>query len=112
MINSIVNNILKKKKSDVDTTELTSLYKKPPTEKGLDVPSFQIFKPNYAHQADLLFLPTDKFGLKYALVVVDVHDKRVDAQAIRKKDDVSVLSAFKKIYARGILKFPKILNIN
>jgi hypothetical protein len=112
MISSIVNNILKKKNSDVNTTELDSLYKKPPPEKGLDMPSFQIFKPNYAHQADLLFLPTDKFGFKYALVVVDVHDKRVDAQAIKKKDDVSVLNAFKKIYARSILKYPKILEVD
>jgi hypothetical protein len=76
------------------------------------MPSFQIFKPNYAHQADLLFLPSDRFGLKYALVIVDVHDKRVDAQPIKGKDSKIMITAFKKIYERGILNYPKILEVD
>jgi len=54
------------------------------------------------HQADLLFLPTDK-GHKYALTVVDVASRNVDAVPLKDKSAASVKSGFQKIYNRGIL---------
>ena len=42
-------------------------------------------KPNYIHQADLLFLPED-MTYKYALVVVDVALRYVDVESLSKKE--------------------------
>ena len=94
-------------------SELYQLYKKPLKEKGVDIPTIQVFKPNFEHQADLLYLPHDK-EYKYALVVADSHNKKMDAEPIKSKvqGDNEILNAFKKIYSRGILKFPKILKMD
>jgi len=72
-------NELKKKDKN---TELSQLYKKPISEKGVDIPKIQIFKPNYEHQADILYLPHDK-GYKYLLVVVDLYDNAIDAEPVK-----------------------------
>ena len=65
-------NELKKKDK---RSELNQLYKRPLPERGVDMPKIQIFKPNYEHQADLLYMPHDK-GYKYILVVADSHNKK------------------------------------
>jgi hypothetical protein len=70
------------------------------------MPHFDNTIPNYTHQADLLFLPTDD-GYHYALVVVDAATRKTDSEPLKNKTAADVLDAFKKIYARGILKFPK-----
>lgn len=62
--------------------------------------------PNFAHMADLLFLPNDH-GYKYALVVVDTNTRKVDAEPLKTKSSKNVLKAFQKIYKRGILKTPE-----
>lgn len=94
-------------------TELYQLYQRPLKEKGIDTPTIQIFEPNYEHQADILYLPHDK-GYKYALVVVDSHNKKIDAEPIKSKvqGDNEIVDAFKRIYSRNILKFPKILKMD
>jgi hypothetical protein len=53
---------IKNKKSQKNSKEiknLNSLYETPKKEKGVDMPHLQIFEPNYLHQADLLYMPTD-----------------------------------------------------
>ena len=59
----------------------------------------------------MLFLPKDN-GYKYALVVVDDHSKKCDAVPLRSKDTDAVLKAIIKIYGRGILHYPKVLEID
>jgi hypothetical protein len=56
--------------SNIDKT----LYTAPRNLKDENQATFQVFEPNSIHQADLLFLPTEKFGFKYALVVVDTNN--------------------------------------
>jgi hypothetical protein len=73
--------------------------------KERTVPKHKAYKKNAVHQADLLFLPTDD-GYKYALVVVDVFDRSVDAEALRTKNPEDVLDAFGKIYRRRYLSVP------
>lgn len=45
----------------------------------------RLTEPGMIHQADLLFLPNDKCH-KYALVVVDIGSKLVDAQPLKSKE--------------------------
>ena len=105
MIKNLVKKLIGDKK---DTTLLHELYEKPKTERGKDVPTFQVYKEGIYSQADLLFLPSN-FGYKYLLVVVDNHSKKCDAEPIKQKDSDTVVKAFKKIYARGILLMPKVI---
>jgi hypothetical protein len=87
-------------------TVLNSLYAIPKKDKGLEIPKTQIIGKNVLHQADLLFLPTDQFGFKYCLVVVDLSSKKCDAVPIKTKTAVAVRNGFKKLYARKILEVP------
>lgn len=81
------------------------LLKPPKKDKGVNMPHFNVVKEDAVHQADILFLPTDK-GFKYLLVVVDVNSRHVEAEPLKNKDNESVLHAFQKIYNRKILKLP------
>jgi transposase InsO family protein len=56
-------------------------------------------------------MPNDD-GYKYALVIVDIYDRKTDAEPIKDKTTKSVLDAFKKIYERHILKIPKWLHVD
>lgn len=86
---------------------LRNIYKRPKRDKGDEMPKFQEFKPNVVHQMDILYLPTDpNTGDKYLLVVIDVADRKVDAEPLKKRDADSVAKALAKIYRRGILKTP------
>lgn len=111
MISKIVKNILGNKTDDKQTKQLKELYKQPLPERGLNVPSFQVFKSGIDQQADLLFLPHN-YGYKYCLVVVDDHNKKCDAEPIKNKEAQTVLKAFKKIYARGILTIPANITVD
>ena len=69
------------------------------------------------HQADLLFLPHDKLPrgkkvYKYALTVVDVASRYKDAEALTSKDSDDVSRGFAKIYRRGPLKWPQLLQVD
>ena len=111
LVSRIVNKLIKNKDPTKDTKDLESLYKQPRTERKDEEPHFSIYKESYAQQAELLFLPSDN-GFKYALVVVDDHSKKCDAVPLRSKDNEAVLKAIIKIYGRGILKYPKVLEID
>ena len=50
----------------------------------------------------------DNSGYKYALVVVDDHDKKCDAVPLKERSQEAVLEGFKELYSHGILKKPKL----
>lgn len=87
------------------------LMKRPPKEKKVNAPIMNPdIKPWTIQQADLLFLPSKKkTDYKYALVVVDVATRQMDAEPLRSKAASAVAGAFKKIYERGIIKKPRLL---
>ena len=80
-------------------------------------PKFDVSLPNAVHQADLLFLPHEKLPrekkvYKYALTVVDVASRYKAAEALTSKDSDEVLRGFAKIYRRGSLKWPQLLQVD
>ena len=80
-------------------------------------PKFDVSSPNAVHQADLLFLPHDKLPhgkkiYKYALTVVDVASRYKAAEALTSKESDEVARGFAKIYRRGPLKWPQILQVD
>ena len=69
------------------------------------------------HQADLLFLPHDKLPhgrkvYKYALTVVDVASRYKAAEPLTSKESDEVSKAFQRIYKRGPLKWPQLLQVD
>ena len=91
------------------------IYLPAPARSAISRPKFDISTPNEVHQADLLFLPHDRVGrhtLKYALTVVDVASRYKEAQAITDKTATQVGKALESIYARGPLRWPKVLQVD
>ena len=73
-----------------------------------------IYKPNVIHHAHLLYLTHDIQGqitFKYALVVVDVASRYIDAEALTSKDSSKVARAFERIYSRKLM-YPKIIHVD
>ena len=71
--------------------------------------------PNEVHQADLLFLPHDRVGRKtfrYALTVVDVASRYKEAEPLATKEAKEVADTLSRIYRRGPLKWPKLLQVD
>lgn len=62
---------------------------------------------DYNFMADLLHLPTAKYGWKYLLTMVDLANDEMDIEPLRSKTAEAVLNATKKIFDRGILKMPE-----
>lgn len=102
--NDVLNNTLHHTSRDKYINELNSLYQTPKPDRGDEMPHYQVLQ-NGLQQADLLFLPDDE-GLKYCLVVVDLHSRKCDAEPITDKTTDTITAAFKKIYARNILSLP------
>jgi hypothetical protein len=93
--------------------DLRSLLKVPQTEKPHDhMPTFQDFIPNFRQQADVLHMPNARFGYNKILVVVDDHTKKMDAEPLKDEDSHVIVKAFEKIYNRGILHQPKMLEFD
>ena len=92
-------------KDKVKPSTVKNVMKKPPKEKGKQMPNLRAFTPNTTHQADILYLPNDK-GYKYVLVVVDVNTKMADAEPLKTHSSEEVVKAIDKIYNRKILKKP------
>ena len=85
-----------------------------PAPKCIPRPHWRVDNPNKTHQADLLFLPHDKYRkktYKYALVLIDIASKYKDAEALVSKESSEVAKAFEKIYSRK-LKWPEILMVD
>ena len=90
------------------------LLTRPKKEKTrTNMAHFQTDLPkNYKHQCDTLYLPTDtetRIKYKYALVVVDVGTRIIDAEPMAGLESQHVVDAIETIYARKILQKPKIL---
>ena len=80
-------------------------------------PKFDVSLPNAVHQADLLFLPHDKLPhgrkvYKYALTVVDVASRYKAAEPLTSKESDEVSKAFQRMYKRGPLKWPQLLQVD
>jgi len=86
-----------------------------PAPRHIPRPKFDVRVPNKVHQADLLFLPHDRVGrrtYKYALTVVDVASRYKEAQPMTSKSAAEVADALSRIYKRGPLKWPKLLQVD
>jgi hypothetical protein len=57
---------------------IDNLFKKVKKNKGVNRTHFGDYPENRVHQIDLIYLPEDN-GFKYALVVVDVGTRKIDA---------------------------------
>jgi len=71
--------------------------------------------PNAVHQADLLYLPHDRIGrrtYKYALTVVDVASRYKEAEPLNDKSATEVAAALGRIYKRGPLIWPRLLQVD
>ena len=98
-------------KKDLDNQELYNLYKVPKKDKGLNETHYQEYKPMMIQQADILYLPSDD-EYKYALVVVDIGSRYVDAVPLKNKTSADVVEGLKKIYSSNLLKKPKTLEVD
>ena len=88
-----------------------------PGPRYIPRPKFDVSLPNAVHQADLLFLPHDKLPhgrkvYRYALTVVDVASRYKAAEALTSKESDEVSRGFAKIYRRGPLKWPQLLQVD
>ena len=88
-----------------------------PAPRYIPRPKFDVPVPNKVHQADLLYLPHDRpprsrKTFKYALTVVDVASRYKEAEPLTTKEAKEVAAALERIYSRGPLKWPKLLQID
>ena len=86
-----------------------------PAPRRVPRPKFDMAVPNEVHQADLFFLPHDRVGQKtfrYALTVVDVASRYKEAEPLATKEAKEVAEALSRIYRRGPLKWPKLLQVD
>lgn len=98
------------KKSD-PLSMLDNLYKPIKKNKKQNKTHFYTYNKNIVHQADLLFLPHDE-GYKYALVIVDLHDRTTNAYPLKSKQGSEIIEGFEKIYNGPYLKKPKRLLVD
>ena len=73
---------------------------------------FNVTEPNHLHQLDILYLPRDKKGFKYALTIIDTASRYKAAQPLKKKTALLTAEAIEKIYDTTPLKYPRQLNID
>ena len=86
-----------------------------PAPRHIPRPKFDVRVPNEVHQADLLFLPHNRAGrrtYKYALTIVDVATRYKEAEPLTSKGAAEVADALSRIYRRGPLKWPKLLQVD
>ena len=86
-----------------------------PAPRHIPRPKFDVSVPNQVHQADILFLPHDRVGRKtfrYALTVVDVASRYKEAEPLTTKSSAEAAEALSRIYKRGPLKWPKLLQVD
>ena len=80
---------------------------------GTSLAQSDVSKPNEVHQADLLFLLHDRVGtFRYALTLVDVASRYKEAEPLTSKTAAEVADALSRIFRRGSLKWPKLLQVD
>ena len=75
-----------------------NLYRRRPKEKRSECPRIIVWTPNATHQADLAEMPIDPKGYHYFLVIVEISQRRVDAEPLKDKTAETVLNGFARIY--------------
>ena len=91
---------------DIDDT-YTKLYRRPTHPDQMTKVKDQIpLVSDYNYMADILHLPTDKFGFSKLLVICDIADDTFDIEKMKGEDADETLKAYKKIIQRGIIKIP------
>jgi hypothetical protein len=99
---SKIQNILNK--LNIDETFNKRVYKEKSFNKVKDnIPLIE----NCNMMADILFLPTAKFGFKYLFVIVDLATDEFDIQEMKEKTPDTVLKAMKKCFTREYIKKPE-----
>ena len=89
-----------------------------PAPKYIPMPnaSMSLFaKPNYIHQADILYLPHDRYEkktYKCTLNIVDVASRYKGSYQLTTKNSKEVAQAFQWIYENTPLTYPKTLIID
>ena len=86
-----------------------------PRPKYIPRPKIEEIQPNNVHQVDILYLPHDKVKrktYKYCLCVVDVASRFKAAEPLLDKTAAQTTAAIEKIYKRGPLKFPKLIQVD
>jgi len=94
----------------ISDDKLNNLYLKPAKEKNAEMAHYD-YNPdlkNLKQQIDTLYLPSDG-AYKYALIVVDVYTRRMDARALKSHSATEVLSAIQDIWNGKYLKQPKFI---
>ena len=95
---------------------LYQIYLPPPKYVPRPNASLSLFaKPNDIHQADILYLPHDKFKKKthkYALNIVDVASRYNGSYQLTSKYAKEVAQAFQWIYENTPLTYPKTLIVD
>ena len=95
-----------KQSFDIDDT-YTKLYRRPTHPDQMTKVKDQIpLVSDYNYMADILHLPTDKFGFSKLLVICDIADDTFDIEKMKGEDADETLKAYKKIIQRGIIKIP------
>ena len=72
-------------------------------------------KPNDIHQANILYLPHDRYEnkvYKYALNIVDVDSRYKGSYQLTTKNSKEVAQAFQWIYENTLLTYPRTLTID
>lgn len=59
---------------------------------------------DYNHMADLLILPTTKFGYRYLFVIVDLATDEFDIEPMKTKDPISALNAMRNCFKRNYIR--------
>lgn len=87
-----------------------------PTLRRIPRPKFDVSAPNAVHEAPpLLFIPHDKLGhkvFKYVLTVADVASRNNEVEPLTSKNSDELAQAFQRIYKRGLLKWPQMLQVD
>ena len=95
-----------KQSFDIDDT-YTKLYRRPTHPDQMTKVKDQIpLVEDYNYMADILHLPTDKFGFNKLLVICDIADDTFDIEKLKGESAEETLKAYKKIIQRGIIKVP------
>ena len=86
----------------------TKLYRRPTRADEMTKVKEQIpLVEGLNDMADILHLPTDKFGWSKLLVIVDIATDNFDIEKMKGETSDETLSAYKKILARGVIKLPQ-----
>lgn len=108
------NNLWKKIAKEIGfktDDKIINLSTDPNKDKGNNRVKTPVLPLNIQQQADILYLPTDKKGFKYVLVVID-YKRHIALYPLKSLTPREVLKGFKHIYKNTILKPPAIIQFD